>query len=369
MRIIQRLRNDTSLYVRYILVWIGIALTFFFAVFPEAISKYISFAHGNPDVTSKIFSGANAILLTVLAFVQESLRKRLAQPDHIGLLGKPLPHINSQQAIINSAPLDILLLFDHFPSFQNGPHIEKFLRRVAVLANFKPILIKNEDDITPFLKNRSVRGLVADKQLYEKVVLHIQKSHLTFFEIDAASTFASGGGGIRVTISIPEHSSDQHLVSKVAKILSYYHGPDTPRGIGFHGNWLGTYGIMSLKQDDDLHVEGRYWYASGSITGQCEIDDIDERLILHYDWYQYKSSGTTTTVGSNHFGKGTMVIPAGYDFFYGYWCPQEDQELSQGWSAARLCEDITHDILRGGYYEKDLGLHQHSKTELVDWRK
>ena len=125
---------------------------------------------------------------------------------------------------------------------------------------------------------------------------------------------------------------------------------------------------MSFKQDDNLQVDGKYWYAGGKITGQCEIDDVEERLVLHYDWHQHKNPGTTATIGSDHFGKGVMVNPAGYDFLYGYWCPHDDQELSQGWSAVRVCEDITDDILKGGSYRKDFGLHQHPKTDLVEWR-
>jgi hypothetical protein len=122
---------------------------------------------------------------------------------------------------------------------------------------------------------------------------------------------------------------------------------------------------MSLKQTDDLQVQGNYWYAQGTINGMCEIDDQAERVILRYGWGQRRDGGDS--VGTGGSGRGVMAIQAGYDFLYGYWCPGDDQANSQGWSAARLTADLTDDIRRGGPYAKDFGLQQHPLKSLIDW--
>lgn len=361
-----RPRQHSSLLIRYILVWVGILLTFLFTVFPELLVAHLGIlAHLNLDVASKLFAGLNAILLTILAFVQEALRKGLRPPEVIGGLGKPLPHLDGKSVSVHSAPLDIVIIFGLFPSFHQDKLVEAFLRKAVILANFKPLLVQEESRLPALFTNRGVRGIIADRKFYERFILYTQHHHTPFFEIFNHTTCTIRGGGLRIRIGLAEHSLDQSALHHLARALVTHHGPDTPRGIGFHGNWAGTYGLMSLKQRDNLQVEGRYWYAGGTLVGHCEIDDLEERLVLQYSWRQHGS--TFPSIGSSNFGKGVMVIPAGYDFLYGYWCPDEDQHASQSWCAARLCEDISHDILTGGPYSKDFGLHQHPRNELVSW--
>jgi len=209
--------------------------------------------------------------------------------------------------------------------------------------------------------------IITDELSYTslKHLTQVHQARTAIVKLFRADRFSPSVAGLTASVGLSEGHLDVESLSKLARLLARFHGLDTPRGVGFHGNWSGTYGLMSLRQDEELRVEGTYWYAQGTLSGKCEIDDQHDQLILRYQWIQKRDS--SHAVGTGGSGSGIMVIPAGYDFMYGYWCQGEDQLNSQGWSAARLAEDISEDIVRGGEYSKDFGLHEHAITNLVRW--
>ena len=153
-------------------------------------------------------------------------------------------------------------------------------------------------------------------------------------------------------------------VSGVANELVRSFSHDTPRGLGFRGNWMTTYGLMSLEQDRDGIVDGVYWYGGGTIRGKCTIDPDNEVLVLEYEWSQTKRQ--RKEISSQNEGVGTFYLPAGHEAFLGHWYNKGETDTIQPWCGCRLSGDIVRSILKGGSYSRDLGLSQHTISKLIN---
>ncbi len=358
MRINRKLSRRTKLS----LVGIGIIITFVFAVFPERILDVLGLDASSNMAFSQAFALVNNILLVFLSFVGQKVRMEMTILADSSSLVESFPQVDGN-AIAVATPYSSILIFGEFPTFKEQRRVVTLLRKSAILANLKPIQTNDESTMRELLKTDQILGVIADSKHYDKVIANIRGSGGMFFVIYAGQYLEKRGGGRTVDLKIPESNLDESLYG-VAEVLTTCHGLDTRRGVGFHGNWAGTYGIISMKQNRDMTVQGKYWYGSGTISGCCDIDEHKEQVILQYEWSQHHNR---REVGSHASGTGIFVIPAGCEFFYGYWARDDNPVTSQGWCAARLSKDITENILNGGSYALDFGLHNHPKDEIIKW--
>ena len=310
------------------------------------------------------FTGFMAILASVLGLAHGVLRTRLALSSHVESLETGLPGISVNKGPHSSQPLEKIIILPKFPAFTNERSTRDHIFKACMLANYLPVMAERISDLDSFFKDPAVMALIADESFLEDIVPYLSKRQTVFFSVRPAEEHLSSNQGSRIRVTFPNADVSIERISKLADVLTPYHGIDTPRGVGFHGNWCGTYGLMALKQKEDLTVTGVYWYGRGTLTGHCEIDVDHHRLLLHYQWSQSKG---ISGIGSGNSGHGIFSIPAGHNFLYGYWCPEKEESASQGWSAARVSGDITANILEKGDFGTDLGLSQHPRENLVGW--
>lgn len=114
-----------------------------------------------------------------------------------------------------------------------------------------------------------------------------------------------------------------------------------------------------------MTVTGVYWYGNGVIEGRCEVDIENEMLVLQYNWNQ--SGNKNAAIGSANKGQGVFLIPAGFEFFYGYWHQSANAVASQCWCASRLSRDVSEALRDGSDPISSLGLKNHSFDNLVAW--
>jgi hypothetical protein len=173
--------------------------------------------------------------------------------------------------------------------------------------------------------------------------------------------------GTTVTrVTLPSSNLESaNIVYAFAKLLASGHSLDTPRGVGFHGNWYTTYGLMSVVQEDNMTCSGYYWYGTGRINGIIHLDLDGQMIILEYKWNQ---DDNKDIIGSRSRGDGLFVIPAGHEFFYGYWRDSGDMTISQNWCGTRISQDITESMRRGiGPFANAAGMNMHDRSRITHW--
>lgn len=256
----------------------------------------------------------------------------------------------------------ILFVVEPFHLPVNEEELRSFIAKAALLANFKPEFIALTD-LQSKLQDGVRCAFLADESYYEELVSYVDGGSKRMLFI---ARFVSGRKvKLAITNNIVRIGIRVGEIASLAQDLTMYHGTDTPRSIGFEGNWASTYGLISLRQSKDFKVEGKYWYAQGTISGYCELRPEESSLILDFTWEQIKPP--SNSIGRGGSGGGRFIIPAGHEVFVGYWY-RDDDSRAQTWCGVRFSRDITENILKpDGPYSKDFGLHNHDIREIFSW--
>jgi hypothetical protein len=349
---------------RVILLVIGIIATVLLAVFSGVIFSFLGVPNSYEEMFVRAFSFLNGIFLTIFGLVgARQLRGgRLPEPT---MVDASMPVRFETEHRFHAEPCKFIAIERSFPSFSDRDGTIRFIKSAVIAANYKPLMISDAESMQDALRKGNVCGLIADASRYEEVIRICQQiKNLTPVFVGRAKAYSRGTRGGRIEIKVNDGQQTLETIYDVADALSGCYSLDTPRGVGFHGNWCGTYGMMALHQRNDFSVDGKYWYGAGGLEGTCEIDVENERCVLQYRWSQ---TDNPSAVGSKRSGVGVFVLPAGYEFLYGYWYSGAEIVTSQTWCAARLSKDISDDIRQDGAYSRDFGLAQHPASALVAW--
>ncbi len=350
-----------------VIIWTFFGLSVICRVYPSAYNNLFPFSVIGNDAANRIADLFFNVLLALISFLAGSLGSR-------ALFGRPITEsYNLPPHIVNNhtgyaEPCKKLVIYDRYPSFSNPPEIHLFLRRAGLYANYRVITTSILSELEAFLSKSDVQACICDSLVGEEIVRLTRsrsKSLITIAPEPSGKYFEQRGNSIS-KIGLPVTMLSQNrIIELFSKMLVGGHSLDTPRGIGFHGNWAGTYGILSLHQQNDFEVNGYYFYANGNLSGKCYLDIEDQILILEYKWSQDKNDNP---VGSRSVGDGVFVMPAGHEFFFGYWRDIGDSIVSQPWCAARMSQDITESIRSGiPPFGNDFGINIHPRSHIISW--
>lgn len=351
-------------------IWILVLISLYFMVFPRhafTLATYLPFIDENlfsEEAAVRVFTGVNTLLVIFLSTAGGALRQAMKTPTSLDALGISLPTPESIRSETYAEPCHVVLIFDDLQSYKNKDSVIRSIKRSAILGNLKPIFINQKSQFRDFIKEGRVLAILADDVHYEEFTRYLSGSSITYIGLQNRDKVQASASAQKISICAPDRLWKTEEEYEVASALSTLHSFDTPRGVGFHGNWAGTYGLLAYHQDNTGTVEGVYWYGNGQMKGKCSVDEENERLVLNYEWSQKEN---VDGVGSSFRGDGIFVIPAGFEFFYGFWYDKDNPSSSQSWVCGRVSRDITDDVLNGGPYAKDLGLSQHSLEYIVRW--
>jgi hypothetical protein len=259
------------------------------------------------------------------------------------------------------------VIYEKFKSFQDTSSLNIFLRKAVLLSNYKATFTSSFTELERLLLQENVHGLICDASIREEGIRLVRGSSKYLFTVepDYTGNYDEQPGSTVTKLSVPVgHFENDEVIESFAKQLVRGHSLDTPRGIGFHGNWFGTYGLIALQQTSK-QVNGVYWYGAGEIVGECHLDIKEQILIFEFKWSQLSNENN---VGSRSQGDGLFIIPAGHEFFYGYWRDVGDTVTSQTWCGVRVSQDITESIKKGiAPFGSDVGLSIHPREKLLSW--
>jgi hypothetical protein len=335
-----------------------ICATFLLAIYPEPALRLFGLTSTSSELAVRIFSGANAILLTIASgFAGKTLGVRNVSTVTPGF--QELDHISFEA----KSPSSICLILSSFPSFDpnKSGEVADLLKSASILANMRPLVVRNFREFRDWLARTNVTCVVADSRHYESVMQECRRHGKPLFLIRESTAFSSARSSNRVDIDLRVDLA-METISDLANELVMAFSLDTPRRIGFRGNWMTTYGLMALEQDRGADVEGVYWYAKGEVRGKCVIDLVHEVAVLEYEWSQAKND---LEIGSRNEGFGAFYLPAGYPVFLGYWYNRAEPDTVQSWCGARLTHDLASNIVAGGSFANALGILQHSVSKIV----
>jgi hypothetical protein len=342
-----------------IILYSLVSLTLFLAIYPEPALALLGFPNASNDLAVRLFASVNAVLLTwASGLTGRTLRLRDARA-----LSPRFSELDSLSSEFRKLPQTICLIFDQYPSIaaKTVSIMRSTLQSACVMANLKPVFIRNFREMIDSLELEVVSCVLADIAFYEELWQECRRNRKAAFFFSSAARFAARSSTGRVELKIKPDNSIE-AVSDIAAELVNSFSHDTPRGIGFRGNWMTTYGLMSIEQDRHGEVKGLYWYASGIIEGRCSVDPDRGVLRLEFNWSQ--ASRRRKDLGSRNTGIGVFFLPAGYETFNGYWHNKGQPDTVQSWCGCRLSGDITRSIREGGSYARDFGLSQHSISKL-----
>lgn len=265
----------------------------------------------------------------------------------------------------HAEPCKKIVIFDRFGNDGESSAVIKVLRYVSVLGNVKPVITSSLSEAERQLELNSVLGVFCPEVYQEEFKRILQRNRGGLFIVRTGTKQLSiGQTAMTKTLQLPTSLSASEM-SSIGDEVAKLHSLDAPRGVGFSGNWFGTYGLIALAQSPDHSVQGAYWYGGGEIEGKCEVDLENERLVLHFSWSQRNNEFDT---GSRDVGEGVFVIPAGYELFYGYWYDRGEIVSSQTWCGARVSRDITDAAINEvSPFGLDLGLSVHGREKIFSW--
>jgi hypothetical protein len=340
-------------------------LTLIASVFPGQILRYIPIASLDEEVARQAFSLVNATLLALLGILFG--RVILSTPSSIDI-------DDARNAITESVdsgylryrdPASKALVLDNFPSFKDTSQILRIVNEAAILANLRPEHTNSLRDISNAIKNERIEAILCDEEMYPEVMRFAKQSSIAVYALRPASQNSIpnvGPKSARIAINTLSYGNKERW--DLAALITQSSFLDTTKYPGFHGNWCGTYGLFSFRMDENLNTEGWYYYAKGKIKGKARIDITNKRVILDFDWSQTENASGTGSMG---FGQGQFVLPAGYDFFIGYWADKGIQETGQPWCASRLARVIGNQARSGEPpFGVDFGLSLHDRKNIVE---
>lgn len=351
--------------VHIVTLWITIFLILVLKIRPELLSEIIP---GQDNLIAKIidvtFDFALVAFGTLLGVF--GIKRLVGRPSSGNWV---IPSDVSEAHGGHAEPCRRFVIYGKIDGFCDDLAILTFLKRSVILSGHHYTITASFSEAEDLLRNSNYTGVISSNQYKEQFLRTCKgtSSKLVIVKANANNQFQDQAGDEVTTVELPEQYLDHDdVLYHFAKILTAAFSLDTPRGVGFHGNWCGTYGLMALTQNKSLEVGGVYWYGRGELSGRCYIDIDEQLLILVYKWSQSSNDGH---VGSREQGEGVFVIPAGYEFFYGYWHDLGDNHISQSWCGARLSQDISESIIENrSPFGADFGFSQHPREKLISWR-
>jgi hypothetical protein len=330
------------------------------AIYPYPVVDALGFSNASNGLAIRLFAGINAVLLAWVSVLSgRALRSR--NPHALSTRFAELDKLSSESKF----PLPICVIYDRYPSVEPeaADIIREILKSASIMASMKPFMVRDLRELRSALDQGGVACVLADEKFYDELWPDCRRSRIAAFFFSRASRFSTKITMGRVEVEIRLDCSMENI-SGVANELVRSFSHDTPRGLGFRGNWMTTYGLMSLEQDRYGEVEGVYWYGGGKIQGTCIIDSDHEVLVLEYEWSQARKP--SEEIGSQNDGSGIFYLPAGYEAFLGHWYNKGEPGTIQPWCGCRLSGDIVRSLIRGGSYSRDLGLSQHPIRRVIN---
>lgn len=340
-------------------IFAGFCLTLFLAVDPDVALRRLGLSFtGSTDYARPLFAGINAAILALLASAGtfRLVSDRAPRPQ-IGLRTLPRLSVGAQE------PYRSLIVYTQFPSFSNQGGVLAHVEKAVVLANYKLVLASSFADLEQELLHSSVVGLIVDRNFSDDAQARANRAGVALCTIEQSRSFGSSRIGQRVRLHLGNDTDLMRNIYATALPLAHAYASDVVRAVGFHGTWVTTYGLMSIREDANGRVNGLYWYGRGEIEGDIEIAQDEAAIIMRFDWSQTRNA---SGVGSRSTGRGVFVLVAGYEVFFGYWYLTANPSSTQLWSGTRLSHDIIVDIRQGGQFASNFGLSQHALTEIVD---
>jgi hypothetical protein len=337
-----------------------VALTFALTVYPYPVIGALGFSNASNELAIRLFAGINAVLLT-WASVLSGRAMHSRNPHAFSTRFAELDKLSSASKF----PLPICLIYNRYPSIgaDAADTIREIFRSASILANMKPLVVQDLRELRDALNHASATCILADEDYYDELWPDCRRSKAPAFFFSRASRFSAKITMGRAEVEIQLDCSMENI-SGVANELVRSFSHDTPRGLGFRGNWMTTYGLMSLEQDRHGDVRGVYWYGGGTVNGSCTIDSDHEVIVLEYEWSQTKAR--SGQIGSQNDGFGIFYLPAGSEAFLGHWYNKGEADTIQPWCGCRLSGDIARNVIKGGSYSRDLGLSQHPISKMIN---
>ncbi len=339
-----------------ILVWIGVLLTFFFTVYPEPFFKHLGVDSKYKEELIRIFTGTNAIILaflsnTGLQIARKNAASKSATSSYDFLLSKQ----------VENSPFKSIAIYIGPHSSLSVSHLESLMKRAAILGNLKPVVVSSIRSLEEAVSDVNCVGALTHSTRYEDAIPCTAQKNKTLCCVRNDKKQLRKGAGQRIDILMDLDSHKNEELFFLAEQLSQIFYLDTPRWAGVQGNWVGTYGLVSLKQLADMSVDGVYWYGHGKINGTCMIDEERERLIFEFKWNQQNNEGG---FASKNSGSGFFILPAGFEFMLGVWGLASDLEARQIWCLTRVSADLITEI-KNNNGNRDFGLSQHDIINLI----
>jgi len=225
-------------------------------------------------------------------------------------------------------------------------------------------IVKDEKIGLEKIKNYNVIGLISNKRIAANLFAKASKLNKYIIGIEHDDKYYSFLNGKRMEVGINLLKYNECRFS-FAEELGRFHGNDTPISVGFQGNWFGTYGLLILRQDKDLNVFGKYWYGNGEISGKCNLNFEEKRLVLEYHWNQKKNN---SDIGSQNNGIGRFTLPLGKEYIFGYWRDLERGSIPQNWNASRCSKDLTDDLKKNANSFGSVKLSKEMLSEIIEWK-
>jgi hypothetical protein len=215
-----------------IILYSLVGLTLFLAVYPEPALTMLGFSGASNDLAIRLFAGVNAVLLTwASALTGRTLRLRDARA--LSPRFAELDRLSSEVKF----PQAICLIYDQYPSNEAkvASAMHQTLQSACVMANLKPIFVRNFREMMDSLEWRNVMCVLADVAFYEELWQACRRSRKAAFFFSHGARFSARGNMGRVDLKVKPDNSIE-TVSDIAAELVKSFSQDTPRGIGFRGS-------------------------------------------------------------------------------------------------------------------------------------
>lgn len=345
------------------ILWLCIAVTLLLAIFPDAILFFLQFIY--PEITDavqvkrleRIFAGANALLLSLSTGALVSSLKK-----------SPTPSAADAFALYENTPNTSATLYREMLVFCPGllgtgsQTAAEQLETMIIYANASPRFEHTLKKAKARIQGHHVVAILTHKRYFDEFIALAHRSQAQIFLITFGNALDLLPRGPRTDVVLPSRELSNNEIRKCSNAFLHSFHLDTPRYLGFHGTWCGTYGILAIRQKDLHRVEGWFYYGNGKLEGETEISNDRRSLILNFSWTQ---GDNATETGSEASGHGCFTLPNGFESLMGYWYFGDDLSSAQIWNASRLSGDIIESLNQGGEYARDFGVSQHGVHKIV----
>jgi hypothetical protein len=351
-----------------LVIWAGIVVTFLALVLPNSIFELLGLSFFQNEYFIRVYTAVNALALGILSLAAGatqigSAKIRIFDDKKISA---EIKNYTIDGIEFDNCMYSIIFMPQKLDKKLND--VINQIKRTCIIGNLRPLVVISEEELTDKILKTNTICVFCPREKRETLsgAVRSSKCKWIFFQTeDNENKFSSVGSSYELSLNLKHPKTLESTLEAAAALLASLSGLDTPRGLYLHGNWSTTYGMMALQHLGGGQIEGRYWYGQGHLRGSCQVDIELSLIIMHYSWDQ--RSNKSLRIGSNTDGKGMFVLPAGYEFIYGYWHKGDEPTNGESWCGARLSRDISNDMLSEKGIYSDFGLSQHEMHHLVKW--